>query len=504
MTFFLGLFNILPNQVYAETAQPNNIIISEIKLGGGDEPKEFVTLYNQSDSTIDLTGYKIQYAKPAFSIDNCQIAEWSDFSYGSEVELNGEIVPGGVVTITNLPLTDSLGGTVRIIDSLQTVQDLLAWDKISTTPSLAPCLDDPSNRLTAPWPAAGKRLQRYVDCDSKSPIDGDNNFQDFFVSDLPSPGSLGNTTIGDCEPPEDDDSGGLGSGPEVENSCSGIIISELLVNPDGSDSGNEFIELYNPSSNSISLFGCKLQTSASSKIYIFDNISIAAKKYKAFYSDQTLLTLTNSSGGTVWLFDADESEVFQVDYEADLDDDVSWSLVDGKWSASYIVTPESNNKLQTIKPCPFGQIRNLETNRCNNIVEEATLAPCLPGKERNPETNRCRNIATLASVLKACNADQYRNPETNRCKKISSTTNSLKPCEPGQERNPATNRCRKAAGVLSDAEINDVKDVVINPQYSFSSWVLAIASLVGAAFYAVWEWRNEILVHLMTLRQKLL
>ena len=38
-----------------------------------------------------------------------------------------------------------------------------------------------------------------------------------------------------------------------------VVISELLVNPTGSDSGKEFIELYNPTDSSIDISNWQIQ-----------------------------------------------------------------------------------------------------------------------------------------------------------------------------------------------------------------------------------------------------
>lgn len=502
---FLGLTYIFPVQLKAQENLPSSLLVSEIKLGGGNEPKEFISIFNQSDSAVDLSRFKIQYAKPLFNINNCQIAEWADFSYGYEVTLSGELASGHVKSITDMSLTDSLGGTVRIIDLNNKVHDLVAWDKIGASPSLAPCLDNIITRSTAPWPSAGKSIQRYVECDLSVPIDTNNNFNDFLVLDLPLPNILGVTKLSECNVPDDEEQGGgQGSGPGILSSCSGVIISEILVNPEGADADIEFIELYNPTASAISLKGCKLQTSSSSKFFIFDEIELKSKKYKAFYADQTLLSLINSSSGKVWLIDTDLSEIDEVSYEADIDDDVSWSLFDGGWALTYSITPNLANILISEKPCPTGQIRNSETNRCNNIVEEATLAACAPGKERNATTNRCRNISSLSTLLKSCSTGQYRNPETNRCKKAESSVSTLKPCKPNQERNPDTNRCRNVAGTLSSGKINDVKDVISNPNHSSINLIIAVMSLVGAGLYAIWEWRNELYMQLIALRQKIL
>lgn len=79
----------------------------------------------------------------------------------------------------------------------------------------------------------------------------------------------------------------------------------------------------------------------------------------------------------------------------------------------------------------------------------AVLPACAAGKYRHPITNRCRNIETDTNMLVACDADEYRNPETNRCRKTAVLAAALVPCRAGYERNPETNRCRSIVASVS-------------------------------------------------------
>ncbi len=504
-TLFLPIFQLSVGAV----APSAKVIITEVKLGGGDDvifadsskAKDFVTLYNQSSEPVSLDGWSLQYAKAGAGFADCN----AQFAAGNITQLSGTLLPGTISLPIKRSMNDATDGALRLIDTGGVINDLIGWG-VTTK-----CYDgSPSST-----PANGKSLQRYLDCDTNLPVDTDNNSADFALSDIPSPGVLAGPLTADCAPPpppedpgDDDNPGsedttsGQGTGPA--SSCGGVIISELLPNPAGSDAGHELIELFNPTGHDISLAGCKLQTTANSKLFAFTDEEMAAGQYKAFYNDTTGLTLANSGGGSVFLIDTDNSEIDQADYAADLDDDVSWSLINGDWRQTFTITPETANELLELKPCPAGQMRNPDTNRCINIVTAAVgLGPCAPGKERNPDTHRCRNIASLASVLKACAADQFRNPATNRCKKVSSS--SLAPCKAGQERNPATNRCKKtlAGSSYADGNINDVKDVLSSSSpVDRSSWAMAGISVLGAMLYAAWEWRSEITQQLGILRSK--
>jgi hypothetical protein len=500
-----------PVPTFAEdNAGVSKVIITEVRPGGevisGTDFKEYVTLYNQSpDGIDDLSDWTLEYAKSTFNPLYCSSASWKNAYTSSPVNtiaLTGSIEPGTAVTFgSTSSINDNVSGSIRLLDATGTVQDLTGWGSSTACFESSP----------APLVSTNKSIHRYLDCNTSIPVDTDDNSTDFVLSSdeyPPSPGVLSGPVTDDCqeELPEDEEEppeGGLGGGSQ--SSCAGVVISELLPNPTGLDNGHEFIELFNPTNDFIPLAGCMLQTSANSKIFTFSQSQLNPGQYKAFYDSTTGLTLANSAGGSVYLINTDDSEIDQADYDANLEDNVSWSLIDGNWQETFSVTPNSANKLLETKPCPAGQFRNTETNRCNNIVTEAAgLASCLPGKERNPATNRCRNISSFASTLKACAPDQFRNPQTNRCKKIASSS-SLKPCKPGQERNPETNRCRKLSASSSSGGINDVKDVLsAGSPASKISWLMAGGGVLGALGYGAWEWRNELSQKLAAIKNKFL
>jgi hypothetical protein len=503
---------LLPKTIVLAVEPPSSdIIIAEVKLGGDplneEDPKEFVTIFNQTDSDITLDNWKIEYVKEGFDSANCDLSIW-DQTGVSPTLLEGTLQAGEVLSIER-SLTDTKDGSLRIVEELEesvVVHDLVGWGEA------APCFEmEPTQRpSTATTPS--KSIQRYMDCDLLNPVDMNNNEDDFLLNDQPAFGELGNTPLPDCEPEE----------PPSTFTCEGVMISEILPNPAGADSGKEFIELYNPTTDFISLEGCGLQTSSSSKIYQFADVELKPEEYKAFGNDETNLTLPNTAGGIVYLLSINEEELDSVLYADGLEDDVAWAWFGGNdWKKTYKPTPNSANELLATKPCPAGQERNPETGRCRSTDPEgSTLTPCQPGQERNPATNRCRSILSSASTLVPCkpgqernpatnrcrstastsnlvpcNAGQERNPATNRCRKIDSANSQLKPCEPDQERNPETNRCRKILGAVSASGPGDAEHIgpaTSNQGGISGSWWLTGSAIIAAGSYALWEWRYDI------------
>jgi hypothetical protein len=93
----------------------------------------------------------------------------------------------------------------------------------------------------------------------------------------------------------------------------------------------------------------------------------------------------------------------------------------------------------------------------DEAMTSVSLAPCAANQYRNPETNRCRLLVWSISVLAPCKDGQYRSEETNRCRSIASDVSQLIQCAEGQERNPATNRCRSTSTVLGANSLTPCK-----------------------------------------------
>ena len=487
------------------SSAPSSVIITEIKLGGDSysqgtdqpkDPQEFITLYNQSGGPVDLTSWVLEYAKTTFDKNYCSDGNWVTHSVSgsaSQTALSGTLQPGQVSTPVARSLTDNTAGSLHLVNASDknnpVVEDLVGWG------TGAPCFEN----VAASTPSNGKSIKRYLGCDN-SPIDSNNNAQDFAANQPPSPGMLSNPYLTTCV-----DTTSSNTAQTQQPTCEGVVISELLPNPSGTDNGNEFIELYNPTASAIQLQGCSLQTTSSSKVYNFANTSLQPGEYHAFYNTVTGLTLPNAAGGTVWLL-SPSIELQAISYPGNLDDDVAWAQINGAWQSTYQPTPNAPNVLVALKPCDAGEVRNPDTGYCDSVASLTTsvLTVCKAGQEINPATGRCKAVASSSSNMAPCGPGQERNPATNRCKAIATTISAaLKPCPAGQERNPATNRCRKITSTSAASKINGVKDAVAGSIASSPHWWIAGFAIVGATSYGIYEWRQELTNFLGKLKTKL-
>ena len=513
---------ILPNSAVNTVSAEGSIetlVINEMQTGGCDvfvteDPpkcsmedgqKEFVELRNLLPIDIWLDDWRLEYV----SASGATVTEL--------VVLNGHVKAGGNILIsydgyrpkdvvpdlyfakTNASgLLAKSGGHIRLTkDSV--VMDLVGWGSAAATDA---------------WPKVPVinpeySVQRLQPNDPLYDTLGKFSTQTYTTS----PVGDGLVIVSEEDPDAPTEEPEEPRVPEEAQSCEGIIVSEILPNPEGVDTGKEFVELHNPTSQIISLKGCAIGLSGTSKTYSFvEDISLSPGEYRAFYDEVSDISLPNAAGGEVVIINGNTEYPFL--YPKDMKDSEAWALIGSTWQATDRPTPgeenipmtpvvDSSDELESsgLDPCPVGKFRNPETNRCKNIAILAdALIPCNPGQVRNTETNRCRSVMLASSTLASCKPGQERNPATNRCRKVLAAKTALKPCDDGEERNPETNRCRKATAKLASAaaatdKSNDESKNLIN---------YGILGLVGTAVvgYGVYEYRNDIRTKLAGIKNR--
>jgi hypothetical protein len=286
-----------------------------------------------------------------------------------------------------------------------------------------------------------------------------------------------------------------------------LLITELLANAPSTDTGLEFIEIYNPNNRAIELGGYSLQVGPNyTKQFTITSGKINANEYMVFSDSDSGIVLPNTTGVSLRIVAPAGNIVFETSTYNNAGDSVSWALVEDQWIYTNRPTPKGANLpfleaaldeeigvTTLLAPCPIGKFRNPETNRCKAFETALSeLQPCDEDEFRNPETNRCRSGVATTSSLVPCRPDQERNPETNRCRNIT-TASSLAPCPEGQERNPETNRCRKTSvlGVSTD-DIPTITDVAVASTSGSLNWPVIVVALLATFGYIFYEWRSEL------------
>jgi len=496
-------------------------VIFQLQTGSNSSASsEYILLFNPSTEDIDITNWCLVY-RSASGITSRQLACITAQDDQTELWLSA----GGLVSFASDQFTaenplfvadfsfssgmSSTGGHVYLVDQQDVEIDRVGWGS-ATLPETSPA---------APH-QQGEVLSRNIET---TPVDTDDNSVDFVSSLIPQlveSGLYEQTKIVDLCSNIDgvqivmpdgflaDNSGDCYEDfcPQLEglqlqtpdgyeklpgaNVCSlipledaVIFITELLPNAPSVDTGQEFIELYNPNKSAVDLSGYELQLGPSyTKSYTLGDVSIASQSYIVLSDTLTKLTLPNASGVALRLYAAAGNLVDETTVYNNADDSVSWALVEDQWIYTNQITPGSANK-------PYLELAVDEVLGVTSV-----LAPCSAGKFRNPATNRCKNIETAVSQLVPCDADEFRNPTTNRCNKTASAASSLAPCAAGKTRNPATNRCRNIVGLSLDGSLPLVSDIPVESTAGTANWLLMISSITAAAGYMVYEWRSE-LVH---------
>lgn len=204
-------------------------------------------------------------------------------------------------------------------------------------------------------------------------------------------------------------------------------MSELLPNvaSPGSDSTDEFIELYNPNGRVFDLSGFTLQTGSTTSDtrhnYVFPaGTIIPANGFKAFYSRQTGLSLSNS-GGQAWLLDPFGTAITQSDPYNKPKDGAAWATVNGKWYYTTTPTPNAANSIKV----PMASSAKTSKSTAKTSKGTAVTALNAAGSAGMSSTNGGNDTAqtvplhpfTLAVVVGAAllyGAYEYRKDISNR------------------------------------------------------------------------------------------
>lgn len=500
-------FPCMPAKAATQVVAPT-LVISELQTTGQDAQegddgtKEFVEVYNPSDVALNgAADWRLEYLSassdgngaPTRVLGTIDVVvgarSYLLFSYEGYIAGADKYFGSG-----SAGWIAKSGGHIRIVNGAGQTIDAVEWG--SAVPLKSGPGSGSNNWWHAPSIPAGTSIGRI--------LSGEPAYTDGLTFASPGePTPYGGNRPLPTEPGEDP-----GEEPELPppdnplpdpaeppdtgdtRPCEGIILTELLPNPSGADSGREFIEVYNANNVPTTLAGCSLRMGAgTSGGFSLPDELLMPGAYRAFYDGESGITLPNATPQAVWLIGSDQP--LSVLYQSAMDDDQTWSLFEEGWEATDQPTPEAPNARSRVAVVPSVETPTIKT------APAAVVCPA--GKERNPATNRCRSIATATS-LASCKPGQERSPETNRCRTAVLGASLSKPCPVGQERNESTNRCRKKTdGAASIAQIQDVKSA--SPATNFRWWIAGLLA-AGALSYALYEWRRDIGNALHSLKAK--
>lgn len=355
----------------ADTASAPSLIISQLKITSSNG--QFVTLYNTTNTSLDLSKYQLQYFN---NYDLTKATSSRQLGLSGSLPAHGYfMVSDALVTLCYQMIVDSqsLGfsstaGMIEVLAYDQTLpgggvssslQDSVGWSKTAATgaqtlPSntsafLMRKYQDGSNNPTVLTPGGGSWQQ--VTPDTLNPC------RLVTIGSTTTAVSLGSSQLLPSSAPPAEiisvvatDSGvdGQASIPAADVGLLSPQITELLPNPTGTGNDNidEFIEIYNPNAAAFDLSGFSLQTGLNTlHTYKFPAGSkLGSKSFTAFYSEQTGLSLSNTSS-QARLLDPFGSAISEAPTYVSAKDGQAWALGNGKWYWTTAVTPDAANKI---------------------------------------------------------------------------------------------------------------------------------------------------------------
>lgn len=347
---------ILPFTALAEEPFSPSVLIVEIQTGSNvSASEEFIELFNVSDEVVDLSNWRLEYYSAgvsAFSSPTRTIALSGMLGkYSRYLLASNDYLPDTAHVHFSATLAKS-GGHLRLVRASAQSAEVETHDVIGWGTATLP------EAKAAQAPPEGNSLERRSD-ENGAYLDTNDNSQDFILNATPSP------QADELLPPPEEPSEEPATPPETteteetpateestdENTpqtAITLVITELLPNPapPGSDSNDEYVELYNPNDEPVVLAGYQLQTGSTySYSYVFDDVTIPARGYLAVMSSETNLVLANTKGQARLLGPNGEVISTTEPYE-NANDGEAWALVGETWQWTLQPTPAAENVLK--------------------------------------------------------------------------------------------------------------------------------------------------------------
>ena len=292
-----GLFLSLPAQFFC-LAEDDHLIINELQITGGTGKTEndFVEIYNPTNASVNLKGYRLVKRTKTGTSDT-SIKSWtSDTIVASkDYYLWANSKDGFADTIkadsaTSQSISNDNGIAIRKgADDTGEIIDSVGWGNCQNI--FVEKTAFPDN------PPANKSIGR------KDFKDSDDNAADFSLKDSPSPtGSKpADPTPNPLTPP---------APPDVKDYSGKLKINEIFPAPKSKNAGKEYVEIFNLSDETINLSGMRIEDEKNHKVmFPAENI-----KPKDFFVLEGNFELNNTSPDTAFLIAKDGTKEKPIDF----------------------------------------------------------------------------------------------------------------------------------------------------------------------------------------------
>ena len=314
-----------------------NIIIN--RVGFKDSKNDWVELYiiddNNSGKGTNIKGMKVADDSAFLSITNELIVNSGDYlliNFNLPAENFSE--SGNIITY-NIKKSGLTGTTEQVIikNSDNEITDAVCWANSSPTVSetsdfneivnnnqwtagIQTCLN--SEQVKSDFIIARKNL---IDTSTQNDwqIKDGTIIQDLTATPEP---EISDGENEEEEEEDDDDESALQE--NSLNTCEKIIINEIFPNPKGSDTGNEWIELYNKGEDCVMDAWEIDDAEGGSKPFNINNQDINKTGFLLLPSWKTKITLNNSNE-SVRLFNPEKELVDEISFKESAKEDASFS-----------------------------------------------------------------------------------------------------------------------------------------------------------------------------------
>lgn len=489
---FLGLVVLAGSACVTPThasSAPTVIMTRIMSAGLLGSKDEMIILHNNTGVEVDLTGWclmnKSAVAFACFNSSRTDVTErfylppYENVVIVSQEYVTGSGTPSGNHVLIYPVTNQSTGSIVNSADTLSLVNSRGEVVDTKTWSTLIPSGKVLSRLRILTGPDIYATSNDTADWSFELRTDPPLSILDVRISPLTT--DLDPTPDPDPETNPDDPSSENSSNPSATPPVLAPIITEILANPAGTDTGKEYVELYNPNESApllLDQFTIRIGID-SPKTYQFPpGVSIPPLGYALFTNTDLGFTLVNTTG-RLQLYKGEVGVGVPIEY-TDAKDDYAWALINGAWQYTRNLTPGGENSIGEL----FAT--------AEEALDDDVAKPCAANQFRNPETGRCKLLSSTSAAPAVCKEGQERNLETNRCRSIVTATKTQTPCKEGQERNPETNRCRNITKMSSAGfGVKGVKDT--SGETSWYYWAAIVAIVLLIMSYAVWEWRQELL-----------
>ena len=344
---------------FAATAKANqkSILITEVQTGTEvSASQEFVEIYNDSSTQVDISGWSMYYKSATGN------------TWTKKATILTRILNPGEFFVFNSGLLGDIsfsstfsesGGNIQIRNNLGVAVDQFAWG--SGNSALGKSASESS---------AGQSMYRIFDFENKKMQNTDNNFEDFEITQSPTPSELPEVIL-----------------PEAETETinyPGLELSELFPDPTDSqsDSNDEFIEIFNPNNQDVDLTGWKLKDESGTE-YIIKNNFIPANERLAIFVIDSKLTL-NNTGDSVQLINPNGEVVDESTNYGDAIEGLGWIKINGVWNWAESATPNLPNSAIYIEP------QSSPSQAVKNVKKASKKAAVKKSSSSKPKTSKVK------------------------------------------------------------------------------------------------------------------